>query len=286
MSHDAGAAGITRQSKTNFSVSFLLLPPAKHDAITTVYAFCRRTDDIVDEGEDEAVKAAQLEEWTRELEKGRRGDSVYPLLNRLQVVARRFGIPEEHFFGLIRGMRMDLETTRYPTFEALRVYCSLVASTVGLMCGEIFGHRSDSARGYAEDLGIALQLTNILRDVQSDAGRGRIYLPLEDLERFGYSEAELLASVYNDAFMRLMRFESERARAWYEKARAQLAPEDHRAFLSARIMDAVYARMLDDIERRGYDVFHGRIRVSAPVKAWLALREILRRPGRGKQAAA
>ena len=208
------AADITRKSKTNFMMSFAMLPEEKRDAIHTVYAFCRCTDDIVDDEGDKATKSARLQRWTEELERGFRNESEHPLLNKLNTIAVRFNIPAVHFFDLIRGMTMDLEKNRYATFDELYEYCYHVASTVGLMCSEIFGYKNEKTRAYAVDLGIAMQLTNIVRDVKDDALIGRVYIPLEDFERFGYSTEQLLGSEYNEAFVRLMRFETQRARTY------------------------------------------------------------------------
>lgn len=277
--HDPNVATlITRNSRSNFLLSFSLLPPPKRDAIHTVYAFCRCTDDIVDEGEDHASQTAMLRRWTQELEKGFRGESEYALLNKLSAIAERFNIPAVHFFELIHGMQMDLDKSRYETFDELYEYCYRVASTVGLMCSEIFGYTRDSTREYAVNLGIALQLTNIVRDVRGDARRGRIYIPREDFERFGYSEEQLLGSVYNEAFVRLMRFETGRAREYYVKARSLLALEDHKAFIAARIMDRIYFHILEKIERKQYAVFEREISISKFSKLMLALREYWSRP--------
>jgi 15-cis-phytoene synthase len=269
---------ITRNSRSNFLMSFSMLPPPKRDAIHTVYAFCRCTDDIVDEGDDQAKQSAMLRRWTQELENGFRGESEYALLNRLSVIADRFNIPAVHFFELIRGMQMDLEKSRYDSFDDLYQYCYRVASTVGLMCSEIFGYKRESTRDYAINLGIALQLTNIVRDVRSDARRGRIYIPREDFERFGYSEEQLLTFVYNEAFIRLMRFETARAREYYVKARGLLALEDHKAFVAARIMDSIYYHILNKIEKKQYAVFGKEISISKFSKLMLALREYWSRP--------
>lgn len=267
------AADITRKSKTNFMVSFAMLPEEKRDAIHTVYAFCRCTDDIVDEDGDPDGKSARLQRWGEELEKGLRNESSHPLLNRLNVIATRFNIPAVHFFDLIRGMRMDLERTRYETFDELYDYCYNVASTVGLMCSEIFGYKHEQTREYAVNLGVALQLTNIVRDVKTDADIGRIYLPREDFERFGYSYDELLASVYNEQFIRMMRFETNRARRYYQHARHSLAHEDHAAFFAARIMDRIYYRILQKIERKQFALFDKRISISPLSKFRLAVTE-------------
>jgi phytoene synthase len=271
------AADITRRSKTNFMVSFAMLPEEKRDAINTVYAFCRCTDDIVDEGGDHASKTAMLKRWGEELEKGLRNESQHPLLNKLSVIAARFNIPAVHFFDLIRGMRMDLERTRYETFDELHEYCYNVASTVGLMCSEIFGYKNEQTRLYAENLGIALQLTNIVRDVKADAAIGRIYIPREDFDRFGYSYEELLHSTYNENFVRLMRFETQRARDYYQRARLSLAFEDHAAFFAARIMDRIYYRILQKIEQKQFALFDDRISISSFAKLRIAVAEYFSR---------
>ncbi|MBR9974463.1 MAG: squalene/phytoene synthase family protein [Bacteroidetes bacterium] len=271
------AADITRKSKTNFMVSFAMLPEEKRDAIHTVYAFCRCTDDIVDEEGDDASKSATLMHWAEELEKGLRNQSSFPLLNRLSVITRRFNIPAVHFHDLINGMRMDLERTRYETFDELYEYCYNVASTVGLMCSEIFGYTNERTRQYAVDLGIALQLTNIVRDVKADAAIGRIYLPKEDFERFGYSYNELLHSTYNEGFIRMMRFQTARAREFYQLARASLAYEDHAAFFAARIMDRIYYRILQKIEQKHFALFDEPISISTFSKFRLATVEYFSR---------
>ncbi len=277
MSESDLAADITRKSKTNFMLSFAMLPEDKREAIHTVYAFCRCTDDIVDEEGDKTTKSVRLQRWTEELELGFRGESTHPLLNKLSGIAQRFNIPAVHFFDLIRGMNMDLEKNRYETFDELYTYCYHVASTVGLMCSEIFGYTNTRTRQYAVDLGIALQLTNIVRDVRDDAQIGRVYIPLEDFERFGYTPDQLLRSEYNDAFVKLMRYEVQRARSYYAQARASLAEEDHGAFFAARIMDRIYYRILDKIEQKNFAVFEARISLSAFEKFRIAASEYFSR---------
>jgi 15-cis-phytoene synthase len=266
------ATAITRSSKSSFSYSFALLPRQKREAIHAVYAFCRYSDDIVDEGPDEHRKVLLLRHWRRQLFRAVRGTSSIPLLNQLSSVARKFNIPFDHFFELLRGLEMDLTRKRYETFEDLREYCYLVASTVGLMCRQIFGYRNESTREYAINLGIALQLTNILRDLKDDAGRGRIYLPREDMVRFGYSEDDLQHSRYTPAFVDLMRYECNRARWYFDAARESLRDEDKRFFFAARIMWSVYAHTLRRIEAAGYNVFERRISISKLLKLLIAFR--------------
>jgi len=269
---NATATAITRSSNTSFYYSFSLLPKQKREAIHTVYAFCRTTDDIVDEDRDERHKGVLLRKWRMELNRSLRGKSTFPLLNQLSSTAQRFNIPVEHFYELIRGMEMDLRTTRYRTFDELREYCYLVASSVGLMCRKIFGYRNESTRDYAIYLGIALQLTNILRDIKDDAKRGRIYIPLEDLERFGYSEDDLLHNRYTPQFVELMRFECKRASEYFDLAHAALLDEDKRFFFAARIMWSIYAHTLNRITKAEYNVFARRISISKFLKVLIAFR--------------
>jgi len=268
----ASATAITRSSNTSFYYSFSLLPRQKREAIHTVYAFCRTTDDIVDEEQDEKKKVVLLRKWRMELGKALRGDSAFPLLNQLGVTAERFHIPVQHFYELIQGMEMDLAKTRYQTFDELREYCYLVASSVGLMCRKIFGYRNESTSEYAINLGIALQLTNILRDIKDDASRGRIYIPLEDLRRFGYTEDDLLNSRYTPQFVELMRFECRRASTYFDQAREALQDEDKRFFFAARIMWSIYAHTLNRIIASDYNVFERRISISRFLKLLITFR--------------
>jgi phytoene synthase len=266
------ASAITKSSNTSFYYSFSLLPRQKREAIHAVYAFCRYTDDIVDEGTDEHSKVVRLRRWRMELGRALRGTSPYVILNQLSATARKFNIPVDHFYDLIRGMEMDLSKTRYETFEELYRYCYLVASSVGLMCRQIFGYRNDSTRDYAVNLGVALQLTNILRDIKEDAKRGRIYIPAEDLRRFGYTEEDLLAFRYTPEFVNLMRFECDRASKYFDIARAALGNEDKRFFFAARIMWSIYAHTLRRIMRSNYNVFERRISVPGLLKVLIAFR--------------
>jgi phytoene synthase len=266
------AAVITKQSNTNFYFSFSLLPKPQREAIHTVYAFCRCTDDIVDEGTDKEQQAAILTRWRLELERSWHGYSQYPILNQLSQMAHKFKIPAEHFFELIKGMEMDLGRNRYETFDDLRLYCYRVASTVGLMCTEIFGYKNENSKLYAENLGIALQLTNILRDIKTDAKKGRIYLPREDLRQFGYSEEDLFAHHYTPDFVRLMEFECARARQFYTLADSYLSAEDTPRFFAAKIMETIYLRLLDRIEQSRYNVFEKKISISRLRKFAVAIR--------------
>jgi len=255
---------------TSFYYSFLALPAEKRSAIIAVWDFCRAVDDAVDEPGDRDPAAA-LSEWRREVARLYEGaDPSTPQGRRLLPYIAPFKLPRSAFEDLIDGVAMDLQRTRYATFEELRQYCLRVASAVGLICVEIFGYRSLQTRDYAIDLGIALQLTNIIRDVTSDLERGRLYIPTQDLERFGCTEADLRAGVVTARVRELLAYEVERARQFYRKADASLPRHDERRLVAARIMGAIYYDTLRAIERAGYDVFHHNVRVSRPRQAVIA----------------
>lgn len=263
---------IAKESKSSFYYAFSLLSAPKRDAMNAVYAFCRKTDDIVDEGiEPDDVKYEKLKKWRIEFEKSLHGNSSYPLLNKVASIISQFNIPLEPFFELILGMEMDLKQKRYLTIEDLIQYCYRVASTVGLMCIEIFGYKNRSTKDYAVNLGLAMQMTNILRDVGKDADKGRIYLPLKDLAYFNYSENELLNKKYNQNFISLMNFETERAKHYFERANNNLDFDDKPSLFPARAMQHIYYRLLNKIEQENYDVLNKRIKVSKFEKASISL---------------
>lgn len=257
---------VDKNKKSSFYYSFLLLPKPKREAINIVYAWCRVADDIVDEDESVSTKRQRLLQWAREFELGLAGTSRYQMVNRLSQIIKLFNIPLNHFTELIKGMEMDLVKTRYETFDDLKMYCYRVASTVGLICTEIFGYKHEEAKVYAENLGIALQLTNIMRDVATDSKKGRIYLPQRDLDFFGYSEEELFAGKYNVKFKRLMMYQAERARAYFAEAIKHLSEDDKPLFIAALIMQEIYFRLLQDIEKADYNVFSRRIKISTAKK--------------------
>ncbi|MGE5364772.1 MAG: presqualene diphosphate synthase HpnD [Bacteroidota bacterium] len=266
------AKQIAQKSRSSFYYAFSLLPEAKRDAMNTVYAFCRQTDDIVDDTLDtEELKYEKLHKWRLELERSFSGTSEYMLLNKLYRIIKQFNIPIEPFFELIAGMEMDLQTKRYLSFEDLRLYCYRVASTVGLMCIEIFGYKNRSAKDFAVNLGLALQLTNILRDIKQDADNGRIYLPQEDLQKFGYPESNLITGVYNQNFIQLMQYESERAKVYFQKANEALDLEDKPSMFAARAMQHIYYKLLKKIEENDYRVFDQKIKVSKFEKVGISL---------------
>jgi phytoene synthase len=269
---------------TSFYYSFLVLPPRKRNAVIAVWDFCRAVDDAVDEvvpesewagglSEEARAKAtAQVSSWRAELAATYDGTPSTPQGIGLQPHIREFNLPRASFEDLVDGVEMDLRQSRYDTFTALVEYCRRVASAVGLICLEIFGYRNQSARAYAENLGLALQLTNIIRDVRTDLVRGRIYLPIEDLVRFGVSEDDLRSGQLTPQVVALLRFECERAHSYYRRAAEHLPREDAHSLVAAEIMGGIYFEILRRIERRGYDVFSSRVRVPRPKRALIALR--------------
>lgn len=261
---------VTRRSASNFYYAFHLLGPERREALYAVYAFCRFVDDVADEA-GRGEPAALLARWREEVGRVYDGTPTHPISHALQDTIARFPLSQTHFLDLIRGVEMDLERRRYESFEQLYDYCYLVASTVGLLCIEIFGYRSETAREYAKDLGVAFQLTNILRDVNEDARRGRVYLPLEDLRRFGCTEAEFLDGRYSPRVGALMAFECGRSRAYYLRARGALAPVDRGTLAAAEAMRLIYERLLDRIEARHFDVFGPKITLPGYEKVTLAL---------------
>ena len=263
---------IAKKSKSSFYYAFNLLPNEKRDAMNTVYAFCRETDDIVDEGnETEEIKYEKLRKWRIELEKAVAGHSDYILLNKLGKTIAQFNIPLEPFFELLKGMEMDLQYKRYLSFDDLVTYCYRVASTVGLMCIEIFGYKHKSAKDFAVNLGIALQLTNILRDIKKDSIKGRIYLPQEDLKTFGYAESDLLSHIYNANFVDLMVYETNRAQKYFDKATMNLDLDDKASMFAARAMQHIYHKLLEKIINADYNVFQKNIKVNKIEKAGIAI---------------
>jgi phytoene synthase len=265
--------------KTSFYYSFLVLPEDQRRAIIAVWDFCRAVDDAVDERRTDAGGEAVLPPreavafWRAELARCYSGEPpATPQGQELQPWIARFQLPREAFEDVIDGVAMDLDRTRYQTFDELFEYCRRVASAVGLICLRIFGCRSDQAAEYALHLGVALQLTNILRDVKDDLERGRLYLPLEDLRTAGCSERDLAAGVMVEPVRRLLAFECRRAREFYRRALEARPAEDRRRLVAAEIMRAVYFETLQRIEQNGYDVFSIPARVPRPVQAAIALR--------------
>ena len=261
---------LARASKSNFYYAFLFLPRDRREAITTAYAFGRQTDDLIDAETSLPAAVEALKRWREELDRCYAGTATHPTFQALAQILARTPIPKEYFADIIAGCEMDATHTRYATFDDLALYCFRVASCVGLICIEIFGCTNPQTRQYARDMGIAFQLTNIIRDVGEDARRGRIYLPQEDLRRFGVAEADILEGRRTPAFAALMRFQADRAKDFF--ARAQAPAEDRPRLLAAEIMRAIYRTLLETIEARGYPVLGDRIALSRPRKIALALR--------------
>ncbi|HEU4390839.1 MAG TPA: presqualene diphosphate synthase HpnD [Blastocatellia bacterium] len=259
----------TDAAGSNFYYAFIFLPKNKRQAIKTVYEFCRIVDDLVDETPGKGDPFAGLDMWREEIEACYQGLPATPIGDRLTDAIEEFDIPKQPFVDLIDGMRMDLEYSSYQTFADLREYCYRVASAVGLICIEIFGYESLRTREYAVNLGLALQLTNILRDLKEDVRRGRIYIPVEDLERFGYSQDNVRQNVYNTPFIDLMKFEHSRARSYFLRAAGALPDEDRASLFAAEIMADIYHRLLDQIAAVKFDVFRNQI--SVPKKERLKL---------------
>lgn len=263
---------------TNFYYSFLVLPPEKRRAIVAVWDFCRAVDDAVDEAGTGEPARSQVARWRTELTAVFDGGSPATSQGRrLAPLVHEFNLPRSAFEALIEGVEMDLDSRRYESFADLHEYCIRVASAIGLICLEIFGYQDPRAQQYAVDLGVALQLTNILRDVAEDLSRGRVYIPQEDLRANGCYEEDLArevrqagTGVRSPKVKMLLRQQADRARSYYRKAAAELPPVDRRRLTAAEIMGAIYRGILTRIERADYDVFSGRVRIPRPQRAVIA----------------
>jgi phytoene synthase len=259
-------------SGSSFYYSFLFLPPERRRAITALYAYCREVDDVVDEVSDTGVAGAKLAWWAEEIGRLFAGEPQHPVTRALQPHVAPFNIGRAQLLQIIEGMRMDLEQSRYLDYAGLRRYCHLVAGVVGELAAGIFGARQAATLEYARQLGLALQLTNILRDVGEDARRGRIYLPIEDLQRFEVKAADLLAGRYVEGFEALMHFQAQRAREAYRAAWDALPADEQRAQRPGLIMGAIYATLLDEIEREKFRVLHQRVSLTPVRKFAIAWR--------------
>jgi phytoene synthase len=258
------------KSGSSFYYSFLFLPPERRAAITALYAFCREVDDVVDEIPDPQIAATKLAWWRAEIGNLFAGKPQHPVTQALQPAIGRYNLPREYFDEIIDGMEMDLTQTRYLDFKGLSLYCYRVAGVVGLMAAEIFGSTQRGTAEYARDLGTAFQLTNIIRDVGEDARRGRIYLPIEDLQRFGVTAADILNNRYSDNFTKLIEFQIERAESYYQRALAALPAEDRKAQRPGLMMASIYRTLLTEIRKTGGQVLHQRISLTPIRKLWLA----------------
>ena len=272
---NVNAAKITRQSKSNLALAFVSLGPERRQDITLFYAFCRVIDDIADDVDLSAEeKRRGLAEWREWLWAANSGE---PLLARdLRGLIGKYSLSPGMLEEIIAGVEMDLSISRYATFEELRVYCYRVASAVGLVSIEIFGYRNPTCKEYAIQLGLALQVTNIIRDVGKDLRDGRIYLPREDLARFDYSETELQDRKYNERFVRLMEFEAGRARQFFTRAAASLPREDRKSMVAAEIMGSVYRGLLRRMELDKFRVFEKEYRLNKLEKAGRIAAQLLK----------
>ena len=258
------------KSGSSFYYSFMFLPAERRQAITALYAFCREVDDVVDECHDLSLAQTKLEWWRQEVGRVYNGTPTHPVGLALKDVIKGFRLPQEQLLEIIDGMAMDLSQTRYLDFKGLQLYCYRVASVVGLLAAEIFGYQDRQTLKYAHDLGLAFQLTNIIRDVGEDARRGRIYLPIEDLQRFNVPAKDLLEARYSEQFRALMAFQAERAEKFYDQAFAQLPAVDRKAQRPGLVMAAIYRTLLREIACDGFMVLDRRTSLTPLRKVWLA----------------
>lgn len=275
---------IARESRSNFYLSFFFLPKEKRNGILAVYAFSRLVDDAVDEAPDERAAQDEVRLWRRRLhlcfngssEKAPEPPLSHPLLEELRDTIQRFQMPKKYFLDLLTGVEMDLTKKRYESFEELENYCYHVAGTIGLLCNRLFGLEEERAERYAVLLGTAFQLTNIIRDVGIDLKRGRLYLPRDELARFGVAESDLLERKISENFFELMRFQAGRAEDYFQKAFQALPEEKRRKLLPAEIMTAVYRRILKRLQEENFPVFQKKVSLSKSEKLGLAIRSFIR----------
>ena len=260
----------TAASGSSFYYSFMFLPPDKRRAITALYAFCREVDDVVDECSDENVARTTLAWWRSEIAAVYQGTPQHPVAQALVPVVKQFNLAQEHLQEIIDGMEMDLTQHTYADFKSLQLYCYRVASVVGLLAAEIFGYTDRKTLKYAHDLGLAFQLTNIIRDVGEDARRGRIYLPLDELAQFGVHTRDILDAKETEGFQQLMQFQIERAQRYYQQAFEQLPAADRKSQRTGLIMAAIYRSTLDEVAASGCHVLKERISLTPLRKLWLA----------------
>ena len=276
MSPDEYCQQKTVQSGSSFYYSFLFLPPERRRAITALYAFCREVDDTVDEATDGSVARIKLAWWRTEVSKMYGGTPTHPVMLALQPHIGPYTLEEKHLLAIVDGMEMDLDQSRYLDYPGLQRYCWHVAGVVGILSASIFGYTNPQTLAYAEKLGLAFQLTNIIRDVGDDARKGRIYLPVNELQQFGVTANELLKLQHSEKFEALMRFQAERAQGIYDEALALLPKEDRRAQRPGLMMAAIYRTLLDEIQRDGFHVLNQRISLTPLRKLWLAWKTYVR----------
>ncbi len=266
----------TKQSGSSFYYSFMFLPIERRRAITALYAFCREVDDVVDECTNESVARTTLAWWRGQVAEIYHGKPQHPVALALVPLVKQFNLPQEHLLEIIDGMEMDLNQHQYADFKSLQLYCYRVASVVGLLAAEIFGYTDRKTLKYAHDLGIALQLTNIIRDVGEDARRGRIYLPQDELAQFGVHTKDILNARETDEFNKLMKFQIERAQGYYELALAELPGVDRKAQRTGLMMAAIYRATLEEVAYTGCHVLKERVSLPPLRKLWLAFKTWLK----------
>jgi len=276
MSPDEYCQQKTVQSGSSFYYSFLFLPPERRRAITALYAFCREVDDTVDDTSDASVARIKLAWWRTEVSTMYKGSPTHPVTQALQPHVATYKLEEQHLQAIIDGMEMDLDQSRYLDFAGLQKYCWRVAGVVGILSASIFGYTRPETLLYAEKLGLAFQLTNIIRDVGDDARKGRIYIPVNELQQFNVTAADILNFRHSEKFEALMRFQNERAQRTYDEALALLPKQDRRAQRPGLMMAAIYRTLLDEIARDNFQVLNQRISLTPLRKLWLAWKTYVR----------
>lgn len=276
MSPDEYCQQKAAQSGSSFYYSFLFLPPERRRAITALYAFCREVDDTVDECTDAQVARTKLVWWRKEIGAMQSGAPTHPVTQALQPHLQAYSIEVKHLLAVVDGMEMDLDQTRYLDYPGLQRYCWHVASVVGILSASIFGSTRPETLQYAEKLGLAFQLTNIIRDVGEDARKGRIYLPVNELQQFNVTAADILNARHSENFVKLMQFQAQRAQQAYDEAFALLPKVDRRAQRPGLIMAAIYRALLVEIEHDGFHVLNQRISLTPIRKMWLAWKTYVR----------
>lgn len=276
MSPDEYCQQKTAQSGSSFYYSFLFLPPERRRAITALYAFCREVDDTVDEATDQSVARIKLAWWRNEVAQMYSGTPTHPVMLALKPHVQPYDLKQEHLQAIIDGMEMDLDQSRYLDYPNLKKYCWHVAGVVGILSASIFGVTNPRTLQYAETLGLAFQLTNIIRDVGEDARKGRIYLPISELQQFNVTAADLLNARHSEKFEALMKFQADRAQKLYDEAFALLPKEDRHAQRPGLMMAAIYRTLLDEVERDGFHVLTQKISLTPLRKLWLAWKTYVR----------
>jgi len=270
-------------SGSSFYYSFIFLPTDKRQAITALYAFCREVDDVVDDCTDPHIAESKLQWWRQEIDRVYLGTAEHPVGKALTISLQNFSLHKEYLNEIIDGMLMDLSINEYQTFADLNLYCHRVAGVVGLLAAEIFGNTHRDTLKFAETLGLALQLTNIIRDVKEDAMRGRYYLPLEDIQRFSVNKADLNKPITSDAIKALLKFQVQRAEEYYQKAYQLLPKQDRYSQLSSLIMADIYRTLLREIEMDDYRVMEHQIKLTPLRKLWIAWKTYRREKKLAKQ---